>query len=113
MVAFLDPQIDSVLMVSLFVVSIAFMFTSAIFVIWAIRPQRRDVIQEDSHQKNYHWYRTDPGRLHNKILYELLITLESLKGVYRTKVRRFEFALYFFVVSMIALVIMFCSRVFT
>jgi len=120
MVAFLNPTTDTPIILFLFVTSAILLFVSILFIVWAIRPVNRKVLDLHGHKEcnagdenSYYPFRKDPNGLKKAILHDMLIFTESLNEIYPRKVKRFACALYFFIVAMLVLVLMFFVHVFT
>ena len=112
MVSFIVPATDNILALCLSIGSVLFLFLSILFIFWAIRPAKRDVISIYSHQTDYLEHKNDSGMLKKKILMDMLCSIESLIEIYKKKVERFKWAMYFFVMSMITIVMTFCTMPF-
>ncbi|MCL2148252.1 MAG: hypothetical protein FWH47_02825 [Methanomassiliicoccaceae archaeon] len=108
-VSFIVPASDSLFASCLSISSVLLLFLSMLFIFWAIRPAKRDIISIYSHQTDYRDHDNDSGVLKKRILADMLCSIESLKEVYVKKVERFKWAMYFFAASMVAIVMLFCT----
>jgi hypothetical protein len=120
MVAFLNQISEATFVVLLlFVTSTVLLLVSLVFIVLAIKPQTRKVLDPHSHKEcfdengnGYRPFRKDPDGLKKAILHDLLVFTESLSEIYPKKVNRFACALYLFIIAMFSLALMVLVHVF-
>ena len=109
MVSFIIPVSENIFALCLSIGSVLMLFSSIFFIFWAIRPAERNIISIYSHQTDYFEHKNDSSMLKKKLLADMLLSIESLKEIYEKKVERFKWAMYFFVMSMVSIVMTFCT----